>query len=1771
MSSDSPFDGEVPAGLPSGVVAGFELLGELGRGGRTVTYRVRRASGIYAMKILLWHGGEELPVRAFRREAALLASVNHPGLVRVHEVGVAHGRPYLVMDHVDGRPLSGLLARGGLPVDRLIRVGIDVASALGAAHRARLVHRDIKPDNILISPDGRAHVIDFGLAVRPGDLDEASTAGTLRYSAPEQAGMLHRPVDGRSDLYALGAVLYECAVGQPPFTVRDVGDLLRMQATTPAPDPRASRADLPPALAGVIARLLAKDPDDRYQTAAGLGADLGRIARGDNDFVLGLADQPRARPDWALIGRDPELASLLRVWARAHDGTGGSAALVLGAPGSGKSRLAREVATVARRHGGLVLVAKCEPEEGVPLGPLRRAIEHHLAGIATLTAPDRAAALDRVRAAAGSSASLLRGLSPALDEVLAAPQLSDDDRQLQFGAAVAGFLAGLADAAGGGLLHVEDVQWLDAATRRVVAHLGERLAESRLCVLATGRDGAEYATAIGLMRSAVGGDFERTVTLGPLTTAMVGGLVSAAAGGLAVDDSIAASLTARCDGNAFTLLQYLDALLDGGVLRPDWGRWRLDPDSLHSVALSGSGVELILRRMDGLDPDSRYVLGVGAVHGSTFEGAVVAEACGLTRHRVLEVADGAAWRNVIEPRSGGRYAFLHDQIRAALLGQFDPATLRSVHRRIADALDRTGRTDPGAVFALARHCELGTSDPPSPGDQPERTYRACLAAGRLALADHAPAEALGYLERAAATADRAGIGVDFDLLFLLATAQHRGGRFADAIETAWLGHVRARSPVERARILALAAQAMQTAWRSTEEARLVHQALSELGRTPANGLPMLIVSTLWTFLMGRLCRLSRIGYGTARGVDRELFELEAALCAAGAWACARQLAPARSIMFTLRETYPASRLGSGREEAKLEIGLAFITMSVGLYRLGARSTARAWRAANRVGDPMLTSHVAWVDAFIRHSFGRDQGESLYRVLDEHGEGLELGLRSDVIFILLWDALLRGATREAQQLTDRRYALMKLIGDSGNEDAVRIESGAAARAATACLRAWQDRSEEAGVVLASTPNDAEMLKWERLPVLGAAMVIAYEEHDLGETFDRAVAAFDNLGLPIRMLIPAGWGFYVTRAYGRLEQCRLATGPARAVRLGQAHGAVRLLRRAARTPLLRAHYEVARGWLRLVGGQPKAALSHLAKAEPILIGADAPAVAFEAARVRALALRQLRIRGEANRQAHTALTIAQEHEWGHRTRQLVAEFGLAEPSNPTIRATATTTDTIELGRFRQRLDAIETLSVAASRVLDPAKLAAIALDETIHILGAERAFLFLLDGTPPQLVPRGGRDASGHDLTELVGYSASTVEHVRRTGQPVVITGTEKGATVGTQSVALHGLRSIMVVPMQLDGRLLGIVYLDSRVAKGVFTADDVGVLTALTNHIAVALETARAAQLEVAVATANQQRDLAETVRDALAEITGKLDPEPESVLVRLKQTAAGLIGGGRAWLVLGGPGDATVRILPDETEQPSIVELGPRLAELLGTDVTLIGDSSGIRPELLHPDERSWLAVPMLARGVPVGLLLMTSSRPDAYNDGQADLATALVGQAMVGYENTRLFAQIQQLATTDDLTGIANRRHFFDLAAGELSRSRRDRQGLFAMMVDIDFFKNVNDQYGHQVGDEVIQIVAGRLSRETRGDDQLGRYGGEEFALVLPTGDREPRLVAERLRAAIADAPLLTRAGALSVTVSVGAASLHPDDKDISTLLGRADRRLYEAKRGGRNRVAAD
>jgi serine/threonine protein kinase len=281
---------KILAGAIKGLVVGpYQLLAPLGRGGMGKVYlaRDRRTGRPVAVKVLppAWAREHERLLVRFRREMEISQQVDHPNLARVIDTGVDGEVHYIVMEYVPGQTLSKRVNRGGpLPPDLAARVFAEAADALAHAHERGLVHRDVKPGNLMLTPAGHAKVLDLGLALRPGEDGEAAiiggkgiVVGTMEYIAPEQtrdaAG-----VDGRADLYGLGATLFYALTGRGPFPGGTSRDKIMRHRNEEPPRADEYNIDVPEGMAELIQRMLSKDPDDRPQTAVEVRERLRRWA-----------------------------------------------------------------------------------------------------------------------------------------------------------------------------------------------------------------------------------------------------------------------------------------------------------------------------------------------------------------------------------------------------------------------------------------------------------------------------------------------------------------------------------------------------------------------------------------------------------------------------------------------------------------------------------------------------------------------------------------------------------------------------------------------------------------------------------------------------------------------------------------------------------------------------------------------------------------------------------------------------------------------------------------------------------------------------------------------------------------------------------------------------------------------------------------------------------------------------------------------------------------------------------------------------------------------------------------------------------------------------------------------------------------------------------------------------------------------------------------------------------------------------------------------------
>ena len=297
-------------------IGGYEIISKIGEGGMGVVYKARQISldRVVALKVL----PPELTrdrrfVERFRREGRLAAKIPHPNAVQVYEIGERDGRYFMAMEFVDGSDVATTLLQGPLPESRALAVVLGVARALAVAHERGIVHRDIKPANIMVTSKGLAKLADLGIAKQTGGLGESLTKtgaalGTPQYMSPEQCRG-EKSIDGRSDIYSLGATLFHMVCGRPPFDGETTLSVMRKQIEEPLPDPREANPRVSDGLASLIRRMMHKDVSRRYQNCGELIAAIETVRHGEIPSPVAPSPAPRPAPD-------PDAAETQRLAAR---------------------------------------------------------------------------------------------------------------------------------------------------------------------------------------------------------------------------------------------------------------------------------------------------------------------------------------------------------------------------------------------------------------------------------------------------------------------------------------------------------------------------------------------------------------------------------------------------------------------------------------------------------------------------------------------------------------------------------------------------------------------------------------------------------------------------------------------------------------------------------------------------------------------------------------------------------------------------------------------------------------------------------------------------------------------------------------------------------------------------------------------------------------------------------------------------------------------------------------------------------------------------------------------------------------------------------------------------------------------------------------------------------------------------------------------------------------------------------------------------------------
>ncbi|MCU0552360.1 MAG: trifunctional serine/threonine-protein kinase/ATP-binding protein/sensor histidine kinase [Leptolyngbya sp. Prado105] len=778
-------------------IAGYTIVEQLYLGSRTAVYRAvpTNSSRVVVIKVLRREYPNFGELVQFRNQYTIAKNLPIPGLVKPLSLEPLGSGYALVMEDCGGISLEQYVQQQSLDLTQVLAIALQIADILHDLHQHQVVHKDIKPANILIHPESQqVKLIDFSIAsLLPKETQEIQSPnileGTLAYLAPEQTGRMNRGIDYRADFYALGVTLYQLLTGTLPFTSTDPLELVHCHiAKVPVPIDQV-KADIPGMVAAIVSKLMAKNAEDRYQSARGLKHDLeqcliqwketGEIAR----FELGQRDlSDRFLIPEKLYGREAEVQTLLDAFDRVATGAS-ELMLVAGFSGIGKTAVVNEVHKPITRQQGYFIKGKFDQfNRNIPLSAFVQALRDLMGQLLSESDDHLAQWQAKILAAVGENGQVLIDVIPELEQIIGkqpiAAELSGSAAQNRFNLLFQKFVEIFTTAEHPLVLFLDDLQWADLASLQLIKLLMND--NGYLLILGAYRDNEvspahpfiltveelKKAQAISLQERCAN---VNTITLAPLALSDTNYLI---ADTLNCSRELAQPLTELIDrktqGNPFFTTQFLKALHEENhiTFNSDRRYWECDIAQVNALALTDDVVEFMALQLQKLPDETQHVLKLAACVGNQFDLATLAivseqsptdTAAALWKalqeglilptsqsYKFFQSEDGESpdRQNNVNPT----YRFLHDRIQQAAYSLIPEDKKQATHHKIGQLLlDKTSSGDrEEKIFEIVNQLNQGLELITQPGKR-HQLAQLNLQAGRKAKISTAYASAAKYL------------------------------------------------------------------------------------------------------------------------------------------------------------------------------------------------------------------------------------------------------------------------------------------------------------------------------------------------------------------------------------------------------------------------------------------------------------------------------------------------------------------------------------------------------------------------------------------------------------------------------------------------------------------------------------------------------------------------------------------------------------------------------------------------------------------------------------------------------------------------------------------------------------------------------------------------------------------------------------------------------------------------------------------------------------------
>ncbi len=1691
----------------------YQVLGTLGEGGggKVLLVEDQIRGRRLAMKLLAPSLRNPDGILRFKQEFRLMAQLRHPRLVEVFDYGTSDdGTPFYTMELIEGEDLPA----GPLSPADLHAVLVQLAEVLAFIHSRGYVHADVGPANVRRLADGTLKLIDFGL-MSPLGQAAGSPRGTPAYMAPESVRGAR--LDARTDLYSLGALAYHLATARPVFGDDDALAVMRSHLDREPLPPTAFNPDLALEIERILLKLLAKDPLRRFSSASELLRVLG--AKVDDSGPPSLLASH-------FVGRARALEALTHALSLLADGRGGSH-WISGPAGIGKSRLLEEIRLRAQLEGALVLTGVAT-EQGVPFGPLLEPIRAALSAIE----PRR---IESSRSALGT----------LLPEWHREGDLSFDPQKekARLQNAVVDVFAALLETRPVVLL-LDDWQWADASSRELLKALSRLISDSPLLVLGADRAPAEEVDA---------------VFLAPFGASEVAEIAGALLGEATLDGRFLERLREATSGLPLAVESAIRYLAGHGGLRYEAGCWTVLAEATELLARANDAQALFEEQVAELSPGARRMAELVAVLGRPFRLGQVMAVLGAEESGVF-AAIAELERGAVLTRKGDRLWFVSGQQAEVITRLTSQAERRALHTALAEVILREGvaEDDLESLNDLARHALNG--------ETPEVGVAPALSAARKNLSLFALVEARQLLE--------AVLPHLSEPEQKLATLRMLGdvARFSSELDEAERLYQEALAmnppPLGEGVIRTNFAVCAQIRSNHALALSRLAEARPFLEEAPAEWLRCVMFQARNHYFIGE--------------TDKAIVDCEEALPRARALANPLRLSGVLGflgMLYALAANRPHEGVTLLLEALEVseplgdKVGLNDTLNLLGNAQLacgdilGAEAAfARTLSLSRETGarGELTAAHINL--ALAAHERGRAGTEAMEaEQAREEADAIGNTVYHGIATVLL------AAAKAADTELDAAFGLLDDVGARLEREPnaylktmwrafgaeVQLYAGDLLEA---CL--WAELALEDGKKSGNPEFD------ER-----ASLVLSEAYLRLGE-FDSARTVLAGLESPHARFLMAA----IALRQGHLTEAdRLG---AEAFLEATDRHAERLI---VRTRLLlgevafsrgdisgaRIHFEEAASMARECGAALLACHATFGLAACIGRNQEGYAALRKVRTALQTLLDRLSARARENLLCLEEPWRIQQGDFDSLHHEETApEKGVSERRylESLQRERDLQAELETLGAAKRRLEILNRFTSETQGITDYDCLLERMVALVASLLEADSGLLLLPDDHGELKI----RSTYNLEPGKALAFSRSIAEASFRSGTTTFIADALGGSDFSTQrSVMDLQIRAALSVPLRVQDRVLGVIYVDRQTVHHGFSEDDRRLVEAIALQAAQSLDNARL--LAETRKKARQMEMLNQLARSVSVSLV------LSEVLSKIGRAALELSGADRAMILMRGDDDLLCRTACDRDGMldPETVSF----SQTVGHQVLATGEpfcdldtqaNAHLQAQrsIMALDLRTILCVPLLTREQSMGVLYVDSKEVmGAFGTQELDLLTAIASQASIAITN----AQLYERATVDGLTRLYVRSFFEQRLSQELIRSQRFGEPVSVLMLDVDHFKKFNDTYGHAVGDLVLKLVADVIRKTIREDiDIPARFGGEEMLVLMPdTGIEGAAVLAERVRAAIEGAALPHSDGSiLRVKVSGGVATAPDHGMTASDLIEAADAALYHSKRNGRNQV---